>query len=86
MIHPDDAAARAIEDGALVRVWNDRGAFDVVARVSDDTRQASSPRRWAGGTATTRAAGARRSRPSQRLTTLGAAPIFNDNRVDAAPL
>ncbi|MGQ0463816.1 MAG: molybdopterin-containing oxidoreductase family protein [Sporichthyaceae bacterium] len=35
IIHPDDAAARGIEDGRPVRVFNDRGDFVVVAKVSD---------------------------------------------------
>ena len=34
-IHPDDAAARGIEDGAPVRVFNERGALHLPARVSD---------------------------------------------------
>jgi anaerobic selenocysteine-containing dehydrogenase len=38
VIHPSDAEARGIADGALVRTFNDRGAFLSKARVSDDTR------------------------------------------------
>ena len=38
VVHPDDAAARGLADGALVRVFNDRGAFSCRARVSDDAR------------------------------------------------
>jgi DmsA/YnfE family anaerobic dimethyl sulfoxide reductase A subunit len=34
-IHPDDAAARGIADGQPVRVFNDRGATVVPARVTD---------------------------------------------------
>ena len=34
-IHPDDAEARGIEDGALVEVWNDRGSCRLRARVAD---------------------------------------------------
>jgi anaerobic selenocysteine-containing dehydrogenase len=66
-------------------VWNDRGAFTAVARVSDDTRTGVlvAPMGWwaadhpdgLGPQATT----------SQRLTVLGNAPIFNDNRVALAP-
>ena len=37
-LHPDDAAAHEISDGAWVRAWNERGSVDLVARVSDDTR------------------------------------------------
>jgi anaerobic selenocysteine-containing dehydrogenase len=84
VIHPDDAAVRGIGDGARVRVWNDRGAFEVSARVSDDTspKVLVAPMGWwnrdypqqLSAQATT----------SQDLTTLGSAPIFNDNRVEAA--
>src|SRR4029079_15391069 len=38
VIHPADVAARGIADGARVRVWNDRGAFEDGARVSDGAR------------------------------------------------
>jgi anaerobic dimethyl sulfoxide reductase subunit A len=34
-IHPEDAAARGIADGDLVRVFNDRGATRLPARVTD---------------------------------------------------
>jgi anaerobic selenocysteine-containing dehydrogenase len=37
-IHPEDAARRGIEDGASVRVFNDRGAFTVKAAVSTRAR------------------------------------------------
>ncbi|NWL77343.1 molybdopterin oxidoreductase [Pseudomonas taiwanensis] len=37
-IHPADAAERGIEDGARVRIYNDRGAFTAKARVSDRAR------------------------------------------------
>ncbi|MCY1268877.1 Dimethyl sulfoxide reductase DmsA [compost metagenome] len=37
-IHPADAAARGIEDGNPVRIYNDRGAFVAKARVSDRAR------------------------------------------------
>ena len=69
-----------------MRVWNDRGAFDVRARVSDDTtpRLLTAPMGWWNGDYP----GGRSAQATtaQRLTTLGAAPIFNDNRVEAAPL
>jgi molybdopterin guanine dinucleotide-containing S/N-oxide reductase-like protein len=37
-IHPVDAAARGIEDGDRVRVFNDRGEFKLKARVSEKAR------------------------------------------------
>lgn len=38
-IHPDDAAARGIADGMLVRIVNDRGEFTAVARCNGRTRE-----------------------------------------------
>jgi ferredoxin-nitrate reductase len=35
-LHPDDAAARSIEDGDVVRVWNARGEVRVAAEITDD--------------------------------------------------
>ena len=36
LIHPQDASMRGIAHGAVVRVFNDRGAFAAVAMVTDD--------------------------------------------------
>ncbi|HLF41123.1 MAG TPA: molybdopterin dinucleotide binding domain-containing protein, partial [Acidimicrobiia bacterium] len=81
VVHPDDARAAGIADGEPVRVWNDRGRFVAPARVSDDTLPGVlvAPTGWwssdhpdgLGPQATT----------SQRLTGVGHAPTFNDNRV-----
>jgi len=81
-VHPDDAAERGLEPGGQVRVFNDRGAFVAELVVSDDTRPgvAVSPmgwwnRSWDGGLSC-------QATTSERLTTLRAAPTFNDNRVE----
>jgi anaerobic selenocysteine-containing dehydrogenase len=84
-VHPDDAAPLAINDGQRVRVWNNRGSFEVAAKVTEDVRPGVlvAPMGWwardhtdeLGPQATT----------SQRLTDAGAAPTFNDNRVAIAP-
>ncbi|WP_243019603.1 molybdopterin-containing oxidoreductase family protein [Simplicispira sedimenti] len=37
-IHPQDAAARSIEDGSVVRVFNDRGSYRCHAHVSERAR------------------------------------------------
>ncbi|MBV9048742.1 MAG: hypothetical protein JOY58_10770, partial [Solirubrobacterales bacterium] len=79
VVHPDDAAPRGIPDGALVRVFNDRGDCVLPARVSNDARPGVvvAPMGWwgqPGAQATT----------SQRLTRLAHAPTFNDNRVELA--
>ena len=82
VLSPEDAAARGIEDGDLVRVFNDRGSFSCTARVSDDARPGVlvAPMGWwnhdypdgRSGQATT----------PELLTTEGNAPTFNDNRVE----
>ncbi len=64
-------------------MWNDRGAFVARAQVSPDAREGVlvAPMGWwveggdLGPQATT----------SQRLTGMGAAPTFNDNRVALEP-
>ncbi len=47
-MHPADAAARGIADGALVRVFNDRGTCLLHARVVDTVRPGVivSPATW----------------------------------------
>ncbi len=37
-IHPDDAGLRGVADGDRVRVFNDRGSFELAARVTDRAR------------------------------------------------
>jgi anaerobic selenocysteine-containing dehydrogenase len=80
VVSPEDASARGVADGSLVRVWNDRGSFKCRATVSDDARAGVlvAPMGWwrgdyvegVGAQATT----------SQALSA-AEAPIFNDNRV-----
>jgi len=38
LIHPDDAAPRAIVSGETVRIHNDRGAFRATAEITDRAR------------------------------------------------
>jgi anaerobic selenocysteine-containing dehydrogenase len=85
VVHPDDAGARGVEDGAAVRVFNERGDFTCTARVSDDATPGVvvAPMGWwnadwvqgRGAQATT----------GQALTKAGNAPTFNDNRVQLEP-
>jgi anaerobic selenocysteine-containing dehydrogenase len=37
-MHPQDAAARHLADGAMVRVWNDRGEVHLRLRVTEEVR------------------------------------------------
>ncbi len=84
-LHPDDAAARGIADGAEVRVYNDRGDYWCVARVNGRAR----PGVVNGLGIWWRKLG-RRGRnvnelTHQQLTDLGRAPCFYDCLVEVAP-
>jgi anaerobic selenocysteine-containing dehydrogenase len=36
MLHPEEAAKRGLEDGAKIRLFNDRGAVGLVLKISDE--------------------------------------------------
>jgi anaerobic selenocysteine-containing dehydrogenase len=80
-IHPDDAAIRRIDEGALVRVFNDRGAFQAIARISDAVTAGVvvAPlgfwRKLSPGASTVSAVN------SPVFADLGNAPTFSDNLV-----
>jgi anaerobic selenocysteine-containing dehydrogenase len=84
LLHPHDAAARGIVDGASVRVFNDRGSFSAAAHVTERAKAgvAVAPSVWwrklAPGGENANAV------TSQRLTDLGAAATFYDCLVDVA--
>jgi anaerobic selenocysteine-containing dehydrogenase len=81
-IHPDDAAARHIADGALVRVFNDRGEYHCKAALSTRAR----PGVVNGLGIWWRKLGPRGTNVNelthQRLTDIGRAPAFYDCLVD----
>jgi anaerobic selenocysteine-containing dehydrogenase len=84
VLHPDDAAARDVTDGELVRLFNDRGECRLRAVLSDDTTPGvvvAPMGHWSSDTSTGNGA---QALTSQRLTTLGNAPTFNDVRVELA--
>lgn len=81
-IHPADAAARGIADGDRVRVFNDRGSFELAARVTDRARRGvvvALSIWWKKLAADRRNAN---EVTSQRLTDLGRAPTFYDCLVE----
>ena len=82
VVHPDDAASRGVEDGVMVRVFNDRGDFACAARVSDEARPGVvvAPMGWWNSDYPDGRAS--QATTSQELTELGEAPTFNDNRVE----
>jgi anaerobic selenocysteine-containing dehydrogenase len=83
-IHPDDAAARGITGGELVRVFNERGVYHCKAEVSGRAR----PGVVNGLGIWWRKLGPRGTNvnelTSQRLTDLGRGPVFYDCRVEVA--
>jgi len=82
VISPADAGSRSIADGDRVRVFNDRGDFVVSAHVSDDARPGVlvAPMGWWNADYPEQRSS--QATTPQRLTEIGAAPTFNDNRVE----
>ena len=83
-MHPHDAAARGITNGAVVRVFNDRGTYVCKARVNDRARLGvvNGLGIWwrklgLNGTNVNELT-------SQKLTDLGRAPVFYDCLVEVA--
>jgi len=81
-LHPADAATRAIADGDLVRVFNDRGSVELRARVDDRVREgvAAMPSGWwaslsPGGTSAN-------SLTSDGLSDWGGSGDFHDTLVE----
>jgi anaerobic selenocysteine-containing dehydrogenase len=83
VLHPSDAAHRGLSDGDRARVWNDRGSFVCPVRVSDDARAGVlvAPMGWWSGDYEGGVSG--QATTPQLLTSVGNAPTFNDNRVEA---
>jgi len=85
-IHPQDAAARGIADGQMVRAFNDRGSFLARAHVSDAARPGvvvGLSIWWAKMCPGGRNANAV---TSQELTDLGGGATFYDALVEVAPV
>lgn len=85
LLHPEDAEARGIADGQMVRSFNDRGAYLCRAHISDRTRpgQVVALGIWwrklsPGGTNANQLT-------HQRLTDLGGGPCFYDCLVEVSP-
>ena len=87
-LHPRDARARGIADGDLVRVFNDRGAVVLPARVTDRIAEGAVSIKE-GGWFTPDADGTDRRGCANVLTDDRSAPsgatTYNTNEVDVAP-
>ncbi|GAA1991592.1 molybdopterin-dependent oxidoreductase [Amycolatopsis minnesotensis] len=81
VLHPGDAAGRAIADGQVVRVFNDRGSFTALALVDDRVRAGvvtTTKGHW--GKLTGGGAGINAT-VAERDSDMGGA-VFHDNRVE----
>lgn len=86
-LHPVDAAARGIEEGAYVRVWNDRGSLELRARVTDRARPGVVVALSVWWKKLTRdGKNANELTNGEILTDLGRAPIFYDCLVQVEAL
>jgi anaerobic selenocysteine-containing dehydrogenase len=84
-IHADDAAARGIEAGARVSIFNDRGAFTAEAVITDRVRPGvvSAPSIWWPKMTADRTNANHTT--SQAVTDIGGGATFYDNMVDVIP-
>ncbi|HZA96550.1 MAG TPA: molybdopterin oxidoreductase family protein [Burkholderiaceae bacterium] len=84
-IHPRDAHARGVVDGTRVRVFNDRGSIDVLARVTDRARPGCVVALSIWWKKLARDGKNANELTSGRLTDIGRGPTFYDCLVDIAP-
>jgi anaerobic selenocysteine-containing dehydrogenase len=83
-LHAEDAARRGINDGDMVRVWNDRGECQLVARITGRVKPgvAVALSIWWNKLSPGRANV--NQTVSQALTDIGAGATFFDNLVEVA--
>jgi anaerobic selenocysteine-containing dehydrogenase len=84
-MHPDDAAARGIAPGAMVRVFNDRGEYRCKADVCGRARPGDVNGLGIWWRKLSPAGTNVNEVTSQRLTDIGRAPTFYDCLVEVAP-
>ncbi|HUR04306.1 MAG TPA: molybdopterin dinucleotide binding domain-containing protein, partial [Nonomuraea sp.] len=83
-IHPKDAMARNVRQGDYVRVFNDRGAFEAKAEVTEDVFEGLAMAPLGYWPNLTRNGSAVNSTTSSRHCNLGGAGTQSDNRVEIA--
>ena len=85
-MHPADAAARGLADGAAVRVFNDLGEVHVPLRLSADLRRGVVSLAKGLWRASTLNGATSTALIPDALTDIGGGACFNDARVEVAPL
>ena len=86
-IHPDDAAAKGISEGASLRIWNDRGEVQLIARITDAVLPGVlySPKgTWLASSATGQTVNA--LIPADIRADIEGGACYNETYVDVAPL
>ena len=84
-MHPQDAAKRGIADGQDVRVFNDRGQFIALAKVSDDIATGVVMAPMGGWAKNARGHATVNAVTPFAFADLGNAPTFSDTRVEIEP-
>jgi anaerobic selenocysteine-containing dehydrogenase len=85
LLHPDDAAARGLQDGQPAHVHNDRGGFDAMVSISDTVRPgvaATTKGHWAklsGGSSVN-------ATVDERDSDMAGGAVYHDNRVQVRKL
>ncbi|MBW0125739.1 molybdopterin-containing oxidoreductase family protein [Pseudonocardia oceani] len=82
IIHPDDAAARGIADGAPVRIFNERGEFVVLAKIDDSVLPGVVVSSMGGWRKHSKAGQTLASVNPTEFADLGNAPTFSDTLVE----
>jgi anaerobic selenocysteine-containing dehydrogenase len=84
MVSPQDAERRNIREGDPVRVYNDRGDFQGVARVTDDVPEGVVVATLGYWRSLNRTDGSVNSISSDAWSGLGRAPTYSDNLVEVS--
>ena len=85
-LNPADAAEREIGEGRAVRVFNQRGAFEAMAHLSDAVRPGVVVAPLGHWRKFSRVAGTVNAVNSAALADLGNAPTFSDNLIEVEPV
>jgi len=82
LIHPHDANARQINDGELVRIFNERGEFLADARVTDAALPGTLIATFGYWRSRNRGGGAVNALTEARIGGFAGTPFYNDARVE----
>jgi anaerobic selenocysteine-containing dehydrogenase len=85
-LDPADAAARGIAEGDTVRVWNDRGALTLTARIGTRLRPGVVAVPFGWWSAQHGELGTANSLTNDTLTDWGGGVAFGSTRVEVAPV